>query len=91
MVILIYQLADATGVSTPYCIRCWKPDLFWINCKIIVSQPLCAWASSEIFPGGVKSTFCLYFSVCWRCNANGRTQKEKCSMLRQQLHTVFSL
>jgi len=22
------------------------------------------------------STFCLFFSDCWRCNANGRTQKE---------------
>jgi len=34
-----------------------------------------AWASAEIFPGGPKSTFGLYFSVCWRCNTNGRTQK----------------
>jgi len=27
----------------------------------------------------------------WRCKANGRTQNRKCPMLRQQLHTVFSL
>jgi len=35
-----------------------------------------SWASAEIFAGGAKSTFCLSFSVCWQCNANGRTQKE---------------
>jgi len=29
-----------------------------------------------IFSRGTKSTFCLSFSDCWRCNANGRTQKE---------------
>ena len=28
-------------------------------------------------------TFYLSFSVCWRCNANGRTQKRKCPLLRQ--------
>jgi len=27
------------------------------------------------FSRGGKSTFCLSFSVCWRCNPNGRTQK----------------
>jgi len=27
------------------------------------------------FQGGAKSTFCLSFSVCWRCSANGHTQK----------------
>jgi len=32
-------------------------------------------ASAEIFPGGgAKSTFCLSFSGCWRCNAHGRSQ-----------------
>ena len=25
------------------------------------------WASTEIFPGGAKSTLCLSFSGCWRC------------------------
>jgi len=51
-----------------------------------------SWASAEYFPGGgAKSTFYLSFSDCWRCNANGRTQNEKCPMLRQQLQTVFSL
>ena len=49
------------------------------------------WASAEIFPGGAKSTFCSYFSGCWRCNANWRIQQRKCLMLRQQWHTVFSL
>jgi len=32
--------------------------------------------SAENFP---ESTFCLSFSGCWRCNANGRTQKQKIS------------
>jgi len=45
----------------------------------------------KFLQGGTKSTFCLSFSVCWRCNANGRTQTRKCPILRQQLHTVFSL
>jgi len=27
------------------------------------------------FSKGEKPTLCLSFSVCWRCNANGRTQK----------------
>ena len=30
----------------------------------------------KFFKGrGAKSTFWLSFSLCWRCNANGRTQK----------------
>ena len=49
------------------------------------------------FPGEeAKSTFCMSLSGCWRCNANGRTQRftlstprTKCPMLRQHLHTVF--
>jgi len=33
------------------------------------------WVSSEIFPWeGATSTYCLSFSGCWRCNANGRSQ-----------------
>ena len=32
------------------------------------------WASAEIFPGGATSNFCLSFSGCWRCNANGCSQ-----------------
>jgi len=30
----------------------------------------------NLFQGGATSTFCLSFSDCWQCNANGRTQKE---------------
>ena len=47
--------------------------------------------AQKCFQGGAKSTFCLSFSGCLRCNANERMQKRKCPMLRQQLHTVFSL
>ena len=43
------------------------------------------------FPGGGNSTFCLSFSVCQGCNANGRTQQRKCPVFRQHLHTVLSL
>ena len=35
---------------------------------------LCTWASAEIFPGGAKSTFCLFFSCCRRCKANRLSQ-----------------
>jgi len=45
----------------------------------------------KFFQGGEKSTFCSFFSGCWRCKANWRMQKWKCPMLRQQLHTVFFL
>jgi len=45
----------------------------------------------KVFQGGAKLTFCSSFSGCWRCNANWRIQKRKCPVLRQQLHTVFSL
>ena len=32
------------------------------------------WASAESFPWGTTSTFCLYFSGCWRCNVNGSSR-----------------
>jgi len=37
-----------------------------------------SWASAELlkfFQSGTTSTFCLSFSGCWRCNANGHPQK----------------
>ena len=42
------------------------------------------------FLGGPKSTFCLSFSVCWRCNANGRTQK-MCNVTATITTTVFPI
>jgi len=42
----------------------------------------CHGRPQKFFQKGAKSTFCLSFSGCWRCNANGRTPKRKCSMLR---------
>jgi len=57
----------------------------WFCCSCCHGRP------QKFFPGGSKSTFCLCFCGCWRCNANWRIQKRKCPMLRQQLHTVPSL
>ena len=32
------------------------------------------WRPQKFFQGRAKSTFCLFFLDCWRCNANGRSQ-----------------
>jgi len=61
---------------------------FWINIDYkhwklrpnICTCNVCfrAWASAEIFPGGGGKVdiLIIFFSGCWRCNANGRIQKE---------------
>jgi len=33
-----------------------------------------SWTSAEIFPGWATSKFCLSFTDCWRCHANGLSQ-----------------
>jgi len=40
----------------------------------IRSKSVHPWASAEIFPMKTSSKYCLSFSGCWRCNANGRSQ-----------------
>jgi len=58
-----------------------------------------AWASTEIFPGGAKLTFCLSFTGCWRCIINWMftkcftlaTPQRECPVLRQQSQNCSSL
>jgi len=49
-----------------------KPLWFWRRIR-----PAVKGVRRNISSGGAKSTFCLSFSGCWRCNANWRVQKRK--------------
>jgi len=43
------------------------------------------WVPAVIFPGGETSTFCLYFSGCWQCNALGRSQSASPFLHKKEL------
>jgi len=44
-------------------------------CFLTVTIQQCQWRPHKFFQRWAKSTFGLSFSVCWRRNANGSTQK----------------
>jgi len=59
---------------------CLRSTPTWPPCQFYLALPhlrrgAVKGVRAEIFPEGAKSTFCLSFSGCWRCNANGRIQK----------------
>jgi len=75
-------------------------DLLYTQCLINHEQlVLQAWTSAEIFPRGGKVEILLTLfrlltmQYKWRYTKHFTfsTPQRKCPMLRQQLHTVFSL